>query len=295
MDIGEDNNALMALIAINAMVFVCFGMVRIIYQMSDSTVTAFRFEVLRYAIMPAKLSLLEYAPWTAITYMFVHSSIIEVVVNMLWLWAFGSILQNVCGNKVVIPVYFYGGLAGALFFVASAYLIPSVHSQIEYISLEGANASILAIAMAATAITPKYRLFPMLNGGIPLWVVTLVYVVIAFASGNGNRAYLFSLGGGALAGFTFMNSYKKGRDWGLWMNELYNWFINLFEPGKKKSRGNIKNMIFYKTGQRKPFIKESVVTQEKIDSILDKINKEGFDSLSDEEKNILKKASGENF
>lgn len=295
MDIGEDNNALMALIAINAMVFVCFGMVKIIYLMSQSTVTAFNYEVLRYAVLPAKLSSLAYVPWTVITFMFVHSSIIVVIVNLLWLWAFGSILQNIAGNKVVIPVYFYGGFVGAVFFVAAAYIVPSLHSQIEYLSLVGANGSIFAVAMAATTLTPKYRLFPMLNGGIPLWVVTVVFAVITFSSGNRDQANLISYSGGALAGFLFMNSYRKGRNWGLWMNELYSWFINLFEPDRRNKPRNIKNTIFYKTGPYKPFTKETVITQEKIDSLLDKINREGYDNLTDEEKSILSKASKENF
>lgn len=296
MNIGDDNNALMALIAINAMVFVCLGMVRIIYQMSQSTIIAFNYEVMRYAILPAKLSILAHEPWTVFTYMFVHSSIVVTIVNLLWLWAFGSILQNVGSNKVIIPVYLYGGLAGALFFVSSAYFIPSLHNQMEYLSLQGANASVLAVAMAATTMTPRYRLFPMLNGGIPLWILTFIYGIIAFASDAQNHATLFAFGGGALMGFLFMNSFKRGKDWGLWMNELYAWFINLFEPGRKKSRGNnLRNAIFYKTGQRKPFIKSPVVTQDKIDSILDKINREGYDHLTEDEKSILKKASDEEF
>ena len=294
--IGDDNNGLMALIAVNAMVFVVFGLIQVIYQMSQSTVTAFQYEVLRWAILPAKLSTLAYEPWTVLTFMFVHSGVIVTIVNLMWLWAFGSILQNVAGNKVVIPLYLYGGFAGAVFFIGACYALPILRSQLDYLSLSGANASIFAVAIATTTITPNYKIFPMLGGGISLWVITLVYVVISVASGGASPANLAAYSGGALAGFLFMTSYQKGKDWGLWMNELYTWFINLFEPGRKTmSTRSIRNTFFYKTGNQKPFIKSPVITQEKIDLILDKINQHGYDRLTDEEKSILKKASEEEF
>lgn len=294
--IGDDTNAMMALIAINGMIFIVFGMVQIIYQMSESSITAFQFEVLRWVVLPAKLSTLAYEPWTALTYMFIHTGIIITIVNLLWLWAFGSILQNVAGNRVIFPLYIYGGIIGAVFFIAASYAIPALHDQIEYLSLAGANASILAIAAAVTTMVPRYKLFPMLNGGISLWIVTLVYGVISVASNTGQPAQIFAYAGGALCGFLFMYSYQRGKDMGLWMNELYSWFVNLFEPGKKNiASKSVRNTLFYKTGNRKPFVKQPVVTQEKVDIILDKINKEGYDHLTEEEKTILKKASEEEF
>lgn len=294
--IGDDTNAMMALIAINGMVFIVFGMVQIIYQMSDSNITAFQYEVLRWVVLPAKLSNLAYEPWTALTYMFIHTGIIITIVNLLWLWAFGSILQNVAGNRVIFPLYIYGGIFGAAFFIAASYAIPSLHGQIEYLSLAGANASILAIAAAVTTMVPRYKLFPMLNGGISLWIVSLVYGVISVASNSGHAAQIFAYAGGALCGFLFMYSYQRGKDWGLWMNELYSWFVNLFEPGKKNiASKSVRNTLFYKAGNRKPFVKQPVVTQEKVDIILDKINTEGYDHLTEEEKTILKKASEEEF
>lgn len=294
--IGDDTNAMMALIAINGMIFICFGMVQLIYQMSDSSITAFTYEVLRWVVLPAKLSTLAHEPWTVVTYMFIHTGIIVTIVNLLWLWAFGSILQNVAGNKVIFPLYIYGGIFGAAFFIAASYAIPVLHSQVEYLSLSGANASILAIAAAVTTMVPRYKLFPNLNGGISLWIVSLIYGVISVASNTGHVANIFAYTGGALTGFFFMYSYQRGRDWGLWMNELYSWFANLFEPGKKSSQAkSIKNTLFYKTGNRKPFVKQPLVTQEKVDLILDKINTEGYDHLTEEERSILKKASEEEF
>lgn len=296
ISLGDDKNALMALIAINAMIFILFGMVQIIYQMVGSNAMLFQYQVLRWAILPAKLSTLAYEPWSVLSFMFVHTGVIITLVNLLWLWAFGSILQNVAGNKIIFPIYIYGGLAGAVFYIASCYAIPQLHGQIEYLSLAGANASILAIAAAVTTMVPKYRLFPMLNGGVALWVVTAIYFVITFASNTEHIADIFAFSGGALSGFLFMYYYEREKDGGKWMSDFYSWFINLFEPGKKKAPSrSVKNTLFYNTGDHSPYERQPIVTQEKIDSILDKINKEGYEHLSEEEKAILNKAADEDF
>lgn len=77
------------------------------------------------------------------------------------------------------------------------------------------------------------------------------------------------------------------------MINLYNWGSNLFNPNKKAPVNKIKEKVFYNTGSRKPFNKTANVTQQRIDEILDKISQQGYHFLTDEEKNILKRASEE--
>lgn len=290
LTIGDDNNALMALIGINAMVFISLGIIEVIYYMISSTNSAFQYQIMRYFILPAKLESLMLLPWTILTYMFVHSGILYMLVTMLWLWVFGSIFQTVAENNKTIPLYIYGGLAGAVVFIGVNYLVPGLRDQIAYATMFGGNAAIMAIAVGATTLTPNYKLFQAINGGIPLWVLTLVYIIIDIAGGGGMAHNFADLGGG-LIGYLFIISYKKGNDWSLWMNELYSWFINLFNPDKKASpQVKVREKIFYDTGNRKPFEKRPVVTEQRIDQILDKINQKGFDHLTEEEKTILKKA-----
>ncbi|MGN6196548.1 MAG: rhomboid family intramembrane serine protease [Ginsengibacter sp.] len=293
--LGDDNNALMALVAINALIFVSFGLIQIIYYLTQSTSTAFHYEILRWFILPAKLTSLATLPWTVFSYMFVHIGVIYTVITLVWLWVFGSILQDLSGNSKIIPVYIYGGLAGAVVFIATSYAFPDLRNQIEYSFMLGGNAGVMAIAVATTTLSPDYRLFRMLNGGIPLWILTILYVVIDFAGSGGLAHHLAHLGGG-LIGFLFVVSLRKGYDWSLWMNQVYNWFINLFNPDKPiQQNEKIKEKVFYNTGGQKPYIKRPVITQQRIDEILDKINQKGFNHLSEEEKNILKKARETDF
>ncbi len=293
--LGDDSNALMMLVGMNALIFISFGIIQILYYLTQSTTTAFHYEILRWFIVPAKLSSLAVLPWTIFTYMFVHVGVIYTVITLVWLWVFGSILQDLSGNSKIIPLYIYGGIAGAAVFVAVSYLVPSLKNQVEYSFMLGGNASIMAIAIATTTLSPDYRLFKMLNGGIPLWILTLLYIVIDVAGSNGMAEQLAHLGGG-LIGFLFIVSLRKGYDWSLWMHKLYNWFLNLFNPDKPApEREKIKEKVFYNTGGTKPFLKRPVVTQQRIDEILDKINQKGFSHLSEEEKTILKKAGESDF
>jgi len=293
--LGDDSNALMMLVGMNALIFISFGIIQILYYLTQSTTTAFHYEILRWFIVPAKLSSLAVLPWTIFTYMFVHVGVIYTVITLVWLWVFGSILQDLSGNSKIIPLYIYGGVAGAIIFVAANYLIPSLRNQVEYSFMLGGNAAIMAIAVATTTLSPDYRLFKMLNGGIPLWILTLLYIVIDIAGSHGMGEQLAHLGGG-LTGFLFIVSMRKGYDWSLWMHKLYNWFLNLFNPDKPTAeREKIKEKVFYNTGGTKPFIKRPVVTQQRIDEILDKINQKGFSHLSEEEKTILKKAGETDF
>ncbi|HUS00287.1 MAG TPA: DUF6576 domain-containing protein, partial [Chitinophagaceae bacterium] len=119
-----------------------------------------------------------------------------------------------------------------------------------------------------------------------------LYVIIDFAGVSGlSAAYNISHLAGAFTGFMFVFSLRRGSDWSLWMNDLYDWFINLFNPDKKASaKRRIKEKVFYNTGNQKPFVKRSNITQQRIDEILDKINQKGYHLLTEEEKNILKRA-----
>jgi hypothetical protein len=76
------------------------------------------------------------------------------------------------------------------------------------------------------------------------------------------------------------------------MTDVANWFDDLFNPEKKQAEPAVKAKLFYKANQ-KPFEKTPHVTQQRVDDLLDKINLKGYNSLSEEEKEFLKKASRE--
>jgi len=296
ISLGSDGNALVALFSINVIFFLLLITIRVIYFFFQTPEGSFNTEVVQYFELPSNLTKLSERPWTILTYMFSHTNVIHILTNMIWLWSFGFILQGITGNRKLIPIYIYGGLAGAIVFILSYYLLPSLRVNPSGAALIGANAATMAVAVATTALAPYYRFFQNLNGGIPIWVLTLVYILIDYA-GVSTLSAAFSLShlGGGLAGFLFVYLLRKGKDGSIWMNNLYTWFMNLFNPYKKNEKTPVKEKVFYKADGRKPYQKTSNITQQRVDEILDKINQKGFHFLTDEEKNILKRAAEEDL
>jgi len=296
LTLGHDGNALMGLFSVNVIFFLILLVLKVVYFFFQKSEAVFLSEVMQYFQMPAQLTRLSERPWTILTYMFSHISVLQIISNMLWLWAFGFILQELTGNKKLVPVYIYGGLVGGLVFILANYLIPQLRSSISGAVLLGSNAATMAVAVATTTLAPDFRFFRNLNGGIPIWVLTLIYVLIDFA-GISSLSAAFSLShlGGAATGFLFIYLLRKDIDGSIWMNNLYSWFMNLFNPNKKNDSVNLKEKVFYNTDGRKPYKKTANITPQRVDEILDKINQKGYHLLTDEEKNILKRAAEEDL
>ncbi len=296
LSFAQVNNNLISLISVNLIIFVMLLAVQAFfyleYQNGPEVISEFNQRVLWWFALPADLHTLVRRPWTIITHMFTHVGVWHALGNMLWLWVFGYILQDLTGNKKIFPVYFYGALGGALAFILAYNFLPALKPALPYATAIGASAGVMGIAAAVTTISPGYRVLPMLNGGIPIWVVTLFYLIIDLASipldnPGGHIAHL----AGALTGFLFVVSYRRGVDWGGWINNLFEWFTNLFNPDRPPKGRPIKEELFYKATTR-PYKRTPNITEQRIDEILDKISQKGYNALSAEEVDLLKRASG---
>ena len=296
MLLGQDGNALVALITINIIFFILLLVIEVIYDFSQVSKADFYNQVVQYFELPAQLSRLAQRPWTLLTYMFTQVRVMGLIGNMIWLWVFGYIFQELTGNKKLIPVYIYGGIVGAIIFIIASYTFPILKMQLPTASVMGSNAATMAVAMATTALAPRYKFFTNLNGGIPIWVVTMIYLLIDLAGVvTLGAAHSMAHIAGAATGFVFIYFLQKGKDGSVWMNNFYNWAIHLFAPKNAGSYNKIKEKIFYNTGSASPFKKTANITQNRVDEILDKINQKGYHFLTQEEKDILKRAAEEDL
>ena len=293
--LGHDGNALTMLIAVNLVVFVLFKFIYVLYFFGFEQNIAkanYAADFTKNIALPAHFNEFVKRPWTLVTHMFYHEDVWHILSNMLWLWAFGYIMQDLTGNRKIIPVFIYGGIAGAIGFLLSVNFIPALQGVPGAL---GASAGIMAIAIATTIIAPGYRIFPMLNGGIPLWVLTMIFLIIDLATipGTNSGGHIAHLSG-AIGGFLFIYTLRRGYDGSEWMNNGYDWFNNLFNPSKPSKKRKVKQELFYKASTQ-PFTKTPNLTQQKIDEILDKINQKGYSHLTEEEKDLLKRASQEDL
>lgn len=293
LTVGQDGNSLVMLIAIHLVVFVLLAFIKVVYYFSygKEGLGVYHNQILDWITLPASLSVLVKQPWTLITHFFVHDNVWHIIANMLWLWAFGYILQDLAGSRKLIPIFVYGALAGAAAYILAFNVIPPLQEGLGDARALGASAGVMAIAIATTTLSPGYRIFPMINGGIPLWVITMIFVIIDLATipynnPGGHVAHL----AGAGMGFVFVALMRRGYDGSNWMNAFFDWTNNLFNPDKPKKGKDVKTTLFYKSNVP-PYKKTLSITQQKVDDILDKINQKGYHSLTEDEKEVLRRAS----
>lgn len=293
MGLGQEGNNLVVLLAALAISFCLFKFIWVVYKLDNTEMVAYYKNVLDWFRLPPDMDKFMTRPWTILTYMLIHDDVFRLLGNVLWLWAFGYILQDLAGNNKLVPVFIYGAFAGAVFFLLSYNIFPKLALTVTQATpLEGAAAGAIAIAIATTMLAPDYRIFPMINGGIPLWVLTIIFVVVDVASiPNANAAHYISHFAGASMGFLFVVRLRKGKDWSVWMNKFFSWVDNLFNPDKKSWKKTAKEDLYYNSKGTQPYKKIPNITQKRIDEILDKINQQGYRFLTDEEKDILKRAA----
>lgn len=298
----RSGNDLMLLMAICLIVFVGLAFVKAIWYFNnaDDKVLAralFNNNVLGLFTLPADAGQLLKQPWTLLTSMFIHENndVWKVFPNMFWLWSFGYILQDLTGGKKIIPVFIYGALGGAVAFLLAYNLLSSLQSLRPYASLGSASCGVMAVAVVTTLVSPGYRLFPMLAGGIPLWAITVLYLITSFATVSvSDTGALITLAGAGVTGLLFFFSLRRGYDWSDWMNNFFEWITNLFNPDKPRKGKKLKEELFYRS-IAEPYTKTPKLTQERVDAILDKINQFGYEALSEEEKEILARAGKEDI
>ena len=292
--IWVENNPLMMLIVINAMVFILLHFIKSIYLLSQLPEESFQRNMLSYFTLPSDPSTFIGRPWTLLTSFFTQMSLFQLLSHLFWLWTFGSILQETTDDRKVFPLFLYGGLVGALSFLAYSGILSLSGKQLPPSAFFGALTPVMAIAVATTVLAPQYRFFPMIGGGIPLWVLTLVFFIIDFAAISTQPSLMVSHASSALFGFLFARNLLNGRDWSHWMNRLFDRISHSFNPDRRrKSKERVRQKVFYETGGREPFKRRANVTQQKVDEILDKINQKGYSRLTDEEKDLLRRAGEE--
>ena len=230
--------------------------------------------------LSSSLSIFIKQPWTLVTYGFFHANFPHILFNLIFLYYIGNLFLNFFSKKQFINYYILGIIVGGV-----AYLLLNPGGY-----LIGASAGIMAILVGIATKIPTYEIRLRLIGGVKLWIIALIYIVISLAgldglNSGGNIAHL----GGALIGFIYTKQLENGTDIGKWIENSINYFTNLFKPTTKSS---LKTVHKKRTVKRKSPVKKTSDKQRKIDKILDKISKSGYDSLSKEEKDFLFK-SGE--
>ena len=283
---GLTNNAVLQLIIFSAVAYVVlaitWSIIRIVYPDDSNFYNYF----LPLVGLPA-LAQFKTHVWTLFTYgWFVYPGRFwELFTNMIWVYCFGSVVQFLVGHRQVIPVYFYGLVFGGVFYLLGL-LIPGIAAPTNMVQL-GPGAGVITLAVAAVTIAPGYRLYFTEYFSVPLWVVVAVFVVLLLISTGFYLPALFLYAGGAVSGFVYIKALQAGYRPGAWMYDLTARIEGLVTPGGRngrQARGRRQEVINLTPRGR------MTASEMRVDDILDKINQKGINSLTDDEKEILKNA-----
>jgi len=239
-------------------------------------------------------------PWSVITYMFLHERFWHLVFNMVFLYFSGRIFIQYLGERRLFSTYIFGGLAGLILYMIAYNLIPYFNGSAG-IPIMGASASVMAIFIAIAAYQPSLPVLLPFLGQVKLKYVAIFYLVMDYISiqGGDNVGGHIAHLGGAIFGFWAITQFRKGKDVFYDLMPLVDSVGNLFKTKsklkvryRKPKTGNATGRARYTSDEDYNLNKKK--EQERIDEILDKISKSGYDSLSKKDKDFLFKHSSKN-
>ncbi|MCU0472762.1 MAG: rhomboid family intramembrane serine protease [Bacteroidales bacterium] len=268
------------LIYINVIVFLVISVAAVIgFLLSNPAIAAKALDLLS---VPSSLKVLLAKPWTLITYMFTQKDIWHILFNMLWLYWFGRIFLEYLDQRKLVSVYLLGGVCGAIIYVLSFNIFPAFSGIVAESVAIGASASVMAIVIAISVYVPDYTVQLFLFGRIKIKYMALaIFMLTTIMDFSVNSGGKLAHMGGALFGYFYTLNIRKGRDIGKGFNRIIDFFATLFKPRRKMK------ITYKKTPSDYDYNKIKTEHQTKINLILDKISKGGYDSLTKEEKNIL--------
>jgi membrane associated rhomboid family serine protease len=214
--------------------------------------------------------------WTLFTYMFTHASLGHIFFNMLLFYFSAQLFFLILGEGKLIYVYVMSGLVGAALLLILGIVFPNSfgHSY-----LLGASASVMGVVMVMAVYAPNYN--------VALWgIVNMPYkyfaaltfvlsTVIDFSLNTGGKiAHI----GGAAFGLFYGYNLKRGVD-------LFN--FSFF----KKSKNKKLKVVSYTQSIDERYNENKVISEQRMNDLLEKISKSGYDSLTKNEKDELFKLS----
>lgn len=263
----------------------------VIFLLNLILVNLFRLpNIVNWFNLPENIGDFILQPWSIVTYSFFHSGFGHIFWNMLMLYFFGRTFLNLFDAKKFLNVYFLGVIVGGFLFMIGYNTIPALLNQNGV--LIGASAGVTAILIYVCTYLPNQTV-RLLIIDLKLWhlgVIIVVLDLLRLSNGQNVGGMLSHLGGAAL-GYFYAKQLMNGKDIGAGFGRFMDSIANLFRKDKKAPMKTV-----YKSAKPKSTTTGSTAAnvdrkkadkQRKIDAILDKISKSGYESLSKEEKDFL--------
>jgi membrane associated rhomboid family serine protease len=224
-----------------------------------------------YGGLVPELFLKRFFIWQPLTYMFLHGGFMHLFFNMFALWMFGTELERQWGTRFFLKYYFLTGIAAG---ILSAVVQPA--SQIPII---GASGAIYGILLGFAIMYPDRIIY--INFLFPMKVKYFVMIFAGFE-------LLASMGGGSLRDGVAHFTHLSGM--------IFGYLYLLWNQYRHKIRGKIR-FHFQKDNKTRDFTKppdrdRRSDEEKELDALMDRIARDGYESLNEEEKIRLLELTG---
>ena len=236
--------------------------------------------------------------WQLLTYQFMHSGLLHILLNCWAIYVFGRAMEETLGPGKFLILYFSSGILGGLVEMLGALVWPSHFGT----AVVGASAAALGLVAAFATLYPEQQLTLLLFFVLPvtlrakylLWGTALVSAFcILFPDSwlaalmGGNIAHAAHLGG-MLMGFVFARLFIQGR----WSRSP--WGAPSSRPAARREFAvtrSGKGRFWHSTaGESDEELPTDEFVKSEVDPILDKISAHGIQSLTARERETLEKA-----
>ncbi|HEY7153644.1 MAG TPA: rhomboid family intramembrane serine protease [Gemmataceae bacterium] len=224
--------------------------------------------------------------WRLLTYAFLHDpdTIWHILFNMLFLWWFGSDVEDLYGPREFLTFYltasFVGGVA---FFLSSLVWMPTADPCL------GASGGVLAVLTLCVFHYPRRVILLFFILPVPIWLFLVIslaadgYVFLSRAnSGTAVAAHL----GGAFFGGLYYRLHWRLIDWlprfRLWRRQLFRPRLRVYREEEPRTPVRVPSA---------PAVVDDEYLEAKMDAILEKISRVGKENLTESERQVLLRAS----
>ncbi len=267
------------LIGINVVVFLLTLFVRL----PDSDGEPYSPLITLFALRPS--AVLNGAIWQLLTYSFLHAGLWHIFFNMLFLWWFGSEIEDLLGQREFLCFYLLSALLGGVF-----YVLCNLHGGGYCV---GASGAVTAIMVLYACHYPRRTILVFFVIPVPIWVL------VAFEVGA--DLYQFALAQGGitavsvhLAGAAFAYAYYKGQfrltgwfpSWQRWRRRQAT-RLRVYHPEDEPKQTPVPVQV--PSNATTSFEEEQL--EAKMDAVLEKISRVGKENLTDSERQVLLRAS----
>lgn len=232
-------------------------------------------------------------PWLCyqlLSYGFVHAGVLHIGLNMFVLWMFGRFIEERLGRREFLSFYLVSIVFSGVIWLICQHVWLLSSEEGRYIfdqigvgkspPLVGASGGVVAVFIIFVLYYPKQTVYLWGIIAMPAWVLGAFMIGINLIQGisgtAGVTAWEAHLGGAAFA-FLYLQS-------GMNFNRLFSRITDRGGAGWKLPRRGPKLRVHHPDGNEQRLAAEA-------DRILDKVHREGEQSLTGRERRTLEKYS----